>query len=443
MGIREFLLPDLGEGLEDAEIVGWHVAEGDRVELNQTLVEVNTAKALVEIPAPWEGVVEKLHASDGDVVKVGAPLVSIRVEDEAERGAEDAEATEAPAETVETEAAEEHEAADEARPKRRAVLVGYGVEEEEEAPAPRTADRFKPAEGDGRAGPVRASPPVRRLAKELGIDLAAIDGSGPGGRVTREDVLRVAEARVPPQEEAGASAGVGPAMGEFEVIPLRGTRRLIAEKMTRSAREIPHVTTFLTVDATSLQAFREELSAESGTRVSPLPIVVRALVQVCRDHPSLNASFNAERSQILRYKECHVGVATDTERGLLVPVIRNAERKGILELSREIAQLSEAARSGTIKLLELVGGTITVTNVGTFGAEFGTPIINHPEAAILALGVVEPRAVVVAGKVEARPTVTLSLSFDHRVTDGAEAGRALKALGVLLESPFRLGSLPR
>jgi pyruvate dehydrogenase E2 component (dihydrolipoamide acetyltransferase) len=232
-------------------------------------------------------------------------------------------------------------------------------------------------------------------------------------------------------------------MGEVEVVPLRGTRRLIAEKMSRSAREIPHVTTFLTVDATSLQAFRDDLSTESGHRITFLPIVVRALVEICRDHPSLNASFNAERSQILRFRECHVGVATDTERGLLVPVIRNAERKGILELSQEIARLSEAARAGTIKLVEMVGGTVTVTNVGTFGAEFGTPIINHPEAAILALGLVEPRALVVDGKVEARSAVTLSLSFDHRVLDGAEAGRALKALGTLLESPFRLGALPR
>jgi 2-oxoisovalerate dehydrogenase E2 component (dihydrolipoyl transacylase) len=440
MGVREFLLPDLGEGLEDAEIVGWHVAEGDRVELNQTLVEVNTAKALVEIPAPWEGVVEKLHAADGDVVKVGAPLVSIRVEESVETIEAEAQV---PTEVPQTEAEQEPEAAEEARPKRRAVLVGYGVEEEDESTPSRGPEQVRRADGDGRAGPVRASPPVRRLAKELGIDLAAVDGTGPGGRVTREDVLRVAEAGVPSKEGDAPVVGVGPEMGEFEVIPLRGTRRLIAEKMSRSAREIPHVTTFLTVDATSLQAFREELSAESGSRLSPLPIVVRALVEVCRDHPSLNASFNAERSQILLYKECHVGIASDTDRGLLVPVIRNAERKGILELSQEIARLSEAARSGTIKLLELVGGTITVTNVGTFGAEFGTPIINHPEAAILALGVVEPRAVVVAGKVEARPTVTLSLSFDHRVTDGAQAGRALKALGVLLESPFRLGSLPR
>jgi pyruvate dehydrogenase E2 component (dihydrolipoamide acetyltransferase) len=424
MAVREFLLPDLGEGLEDAEIVAWRVAEGDRVDLNQPLVEVNTAKALVEIPAPWEGVVAKLHASEGDVVKVGAPLVSIDVE-----AAEGAEQSAAPSE--------------EAKPKRRAVLVGYGVEEEDSTSAPRV-ERPRRAVGEGRDGPVRASPPVRRLARELRIELAGVEGTGAGGRVTREDVMRASEAGVVPSKEALAGVvEAGPGMGDVEVVPLRGTRRLIAEKMTRSAREIPHVTTFLTVDATSLQAFREELSSEAGRKITPLPIVMCALVEVCREHPLLNASFNAERSQILLYKECHVGVATDTERGLLVPVIRNADRRGIVELSEEIARLSEAARSGTIKLVEMVGGTVTVTNVGSFGAEFGTPIINHPEAAILALGVVEPRALVIDGKVEARPAVTLSLSFDHRVLDGAEAGRALKALGTLLESPFRLGALPR
>src|SRR2546428_6779800 len=347
MGIREFLLPDLGEGLEDAEIVAWRVAEGDRVELNQTLVEMNTAKALVEIPAPWEGVIEKLHASEGAVVKVGAPLVSITVEEAGE-----------PSVAVAAEAQE-------GRRRRRAVLVGYGVEEEE-APSSPSSERPKRDTGDGRGGPVPASPPVRRLARELGIELAALEGTGPGGRVTREDVTRASEAGGVPSKAALAGVvEVGPEMGEVEVVPLRGTRRLIAEKMSRSAREIPHVTTFLTVDATSLQAFREELSAEAGRKITPLPIVMRALVEVCRDHPSLNASFNAERSQIILFKECHVGVATDTERGLLVPVIRNAERRGIVELSEEIARLSEAARSGTIKLVEMVGGTVTVTNVGT------------------------------------------------------------------------------
>jgi len=300
MAVRDFLLPDLGEGLEDAEVLAWRVAVGDTVELNQTLVEVNTAKALVEIPAPWPGTVAALHAGEGDVVRVGQPLVSIEVQGEA---------------------------ADEERPKREPLLVGYGVAVE---------------------APVAASPPVRRLAKQLGVDLGTVAGTGPGGRVTREDV------------ESAAAGGTGeqePAADEdVEVVPVKGTRRLIAEKMARSAREIPHVTTFLTVDATEIQALREELAAEAGARVSPLPIVVRALVEVCREHPLLNASFDADGSRIRVFRRQHVGIATDTARGLLVPVVHDAHERGILELAGEIARLSTAARSGSITLEEMAGG---------------------------------------------------------------------------------------
>ncbi|CAN5118675.1 dihydrolipoamide acetyltransferase family protein [soil metagenome] len=426
MAVRDFRLPDLGEGLEEAEVVTWRVAEGDSVELNQVLVEVNTAKALVEIPAPWEGVVAGLHAEEGAVVKVGEPLVSIRVANAPE------DAPDAPKAAQQAETSVEGEG----RPKRRAVLVGYGVEEDEIPKA--NVRALRPAEGEDRAreGPVPASPPVRRLAKELGVELASVSGTGPGGRVTRGDVTKAAGT----VQEQGTTVAVE---GATERIPIRGTRRLIAEKMTRSVREIPHVTTFLTVDATWLMAFREELSAAAGERVSPLPIVVRSLVEVCQEHPKLNASFDAQESTLVLYRDCHVGIATDTERGLLVTVVRDAGAKGIAEIGREIARLSEAARSGTVKPQEVSGGTITVTNVGTFGAEFGTPIINHPESAILALGVIEPRALVVEDRVEARPAVTLSLSFDHRVLDGAEAGRALKGLAAILESPFSLGALPR
>jgi 2-oxoisovalerate dehydrogenase E2 component (dihydrolipoyl transacylase) len=403
MAVRQFLLPDLGEGLEDAEVVSWRVSEGDRVELNQVLGELNTAKALVEIPSPWEGVIEELHASEGDVVKVGEPLVSIRVEGD--------------------------EAQEEQKPKRTAVLVGYGVEEEEPPAAPsseRASDR-RPREG-----PVAASPPVRRLAKELGVDLAAVTGTGPEGRVTREDVTRVAESTSQPEHAPGD-----------ERIPVKGVRRLVAEKMARSAREIPHVTTFLTVDASHLEAFRGELEAQLGVRVTALPIIVRAFVEIVREHRSLNASFDPDAHEIVLRGDVHVGIATDTERGLLVPVVRDADSLGIGELAAEITRLVQAARAGRSKPEELTGGTVTVTNVGSFGAESGTPIINFPESAILAVGVIEPRALVVDGHVEARPAVTLSLTFDHRVLDGAEAGRALKALGDLLESPFRLGALPR
>jgi 2-oxoisovalerate dehydrogenase E2 component (dihydrolipoyl transacylase) len=424
MEVRDFLLPDLGEGLEDAEVVTWHVAPGDHVGQNQTLVEVNTAKALVEIPSPWPGVVETLHAAEGELVNVGAPLVSIRVEGAAAESDP----------KVETAASE-----DEAKPKRQAVLVGYGVEEEEPSVRPPAPGERRGAR-EGRA-PVAASPPVRRLAKEMGIELGSVEATGPGGRVTREDVLRAAQTTTGPTEtselaESGEAAG-------GRRVPVRGIRRLIAEKLTRSIRDIPQVTTFLTVDATELMALREEIASESGERVTPLPIVVRALVEVCKAHPKLNSSFDADASEIVLHDRYRVGIATDTDKGLLVPVVHDANQYGVVELSREIARLVETARSGKASPEDMTGGTVTVTNVGTFGAEFGTPIINPPEAAILALGVIEPRALVVDGVVQARPACTLSLAFDHRVMDGAEAGRGLKELGDFLEDPTRLGGLPR
>jgi 2-oxoisovalerate dehydrogenase E2 component (dihydrolipoyl transacylase) len=394
MPVRDFLLPDLGEGLEDAEVLRWLVSEGDRVELNQPLVEVNTAKATVEIPSPWAGVVERLHAAPGDVVTVGGPLVSITVDD-----------------------ADDEPAAGGRRP----VLVGYGVDESTDAPAPASG---APAAASG-APAVAATPAVRRLAKERGVDLSSLAGTGPGGRVTRADV-------------EGAAGGA-----DVEVVPVRGVRRVIAERLTRSVREIPHVTAFITLDASALQAFRERRATEAADRLSPLPVVVRALADACSRHPLLNASFSAERSEIRLHRRVHVGVATDTERGLLVPVVRDADAKGIAEIAADVARLAVAARDGSIGPDDLTGGTITVTNVGSFGSEFGTPIIDPPQGAILALGLIEPRALVVDGTVQARPACTLALSFDHRLMDGAQAGRALRDLRDLLRDPGRLEALPR
>jgi 2-oxoisovalerate dehydrogenase E2 component (dihydrolipoyl transacylase) len=416
---RVFNLPDLGEGLEDAEIVDWKVAEGQQVELNQPLVEVNTAKAVVEIPSPVAGVVTALHGAPGDVVRVGAPLVTFGVPEGA---------------VVET----EKDSGAEAR--REAVLVGYGVDQGGRG---RRRRRLRPpvlrqtSEETG----VRASPPVRRLARERGVDLAAVRGTGPEGRITRDDVVKAAtsgQATAAPEGEAVAP----PPRGELRV-PVRSVRRLIAQKMTRSWTQIPHVTTFHTLDATHIEALRRELTEEAGTRVSALPIIVRALVDVCREHSKLNASFDPEAGELVLKGAYHVGIATDTDRGLLVPVIRDVESKGIVQIASEVAQVVAVAREGTASPGQLTGSTITVTNFGVFGSSAGTPIINHPEAAILGIGRIEPRALVVEGVVEARPALTLSLSFDHRVLDGADADRAMAALRAILESPFRLGSLPR
>jgi pyruvate/2-oxoglutarate dehydrogenase complex dihydrolipoamide acyltransferase (E2) component len=447
---RVFNLPDLGEGLEDAEIVDWKVSEGDQVELNQPLVEVNTAKALVEIPSPFAGRVTALHGEPGTVVQVGRPLVTFEVEAGAPPSAEGEAVAAAGQEGQASEPSEE-------RPRREAVLVGYGVGESEGGK--RRRPRLRPPEARPE-GTAAATPLVRRLAREKGIDLTSITGSGPEGRITRDDVLKAAGpaggatvASRPSDRQQGVASrrGTGatqagpaaPERGGEERIPVRGVRRLIAQKMTRSWQEIPHVTTFHSVDATYVEALRKELTEESGTRISALSITVRALVEVCRSHPKLNASFDADAGEIVLKGSYHVGIAADTERGLLVPVVRDVDAKGIVQVAGEVAEAVEAARTGRAGPEQLTGSTITVTNFGVFGSEAGTPIINHPEAAILGTGRIAERPVAVEGRVEARPTLTLALSFDHRVLDGADADRAMGDLVTLLESPFRLGALPR
>ena len=428
MAERVFNLPDLGEGLEDAEIVAWKVGEGDAVELNQPLVDVNTAKALVEIPSPFEGTVVKLHGADGDVIEVGAPLATFDV------------AEDAPVDETILEGA----AAQEEKPKREAVLVGYGVDQERKGRRRRLRPPGEPPPARPQAPPppapakgkVRASPVVRRLAREHGVDLAGVEGSGPGGRVRREDLRSLIEGDGTPPSQPSIPSGAE------ERVPIRGIRRLIFQKMARAWAEVPHVTTYRTIDATWVDTLRRELTDES-VKVSPLPVVVRALVEVCRRHPKLNASYDPQADEIVLKGSYHVGIATDTEQGLIVPVVRDADGKGIRQIARETAEVVEAARAGTASPDQLTGSTITITNVGTFGSEYGTPIINVPEVAILALGAIRVRPWVVDGEIEARPIATLSLSFDHRIIDGAEAGRAMTDLAALLESPFRLGALPR
>ena len=345
-----FALPDLGEGLEEGEIVEWLVAEGDTVELNQPLVEVETAKATVEIPSPFAGVVVSLHGAVGATLPVG-PLVTFATSEEA---------------------------------------------------APPSA-------------PARATPPVRKLARELGVDLAAVVGSGPDGRIITEDVRAAVGDEGPP-----------PA-----AVP---TRRAIAANHERQAA-IPQVTTFRTLDCTALEAFRAEL------HVSPLPIVVVALCRTIAAHPTLNASWGAEG--VVERSDVHVGLAADTERGLVVPVVRDARALGVAALTAEIGRLAEAARAGALTPEELTGATIAVSNTGSYGGETGTPILSPGTSVTLAIGVIAPRALVVDGEVVARPACALSCTFDHRVLDGAVVGRALTDLVGLLTSAERLGDLPR
>jgi pyruvate dehydrogenase E2 component (dihydrolipoamide acetyltransferase) len=390
MAERVFALPDLGEGLEEAVVSGWLVAEGDDVTLNQPFVEIETAKATVEVPAPFAGRIVKVHAAAGATVAVGAPLVTFEVGD----GGEDAGA---PA----------------AGPRRGAAAV-----EATDAGSGAASPAALRADAPATTTSPTATPAVRRLAKDLGMDIATVEGTGPGGRVTREDVER-------------ASVGSD---GEFDLVPVSLVRATIARTLEAVAA-IPQVTTFRTVDATTLDAVRRDLG------VSPLPLFVRALAETCAEHRSLNASWSDDGIRL--HRRVNVGIATDTERGLVVPVLRDADTKGIAAIAEEIARLAERARSNALTTDEVSDATIAVSNTGSYGSESGTPLLNPGHAVTIALGVIEPRALVVDGRVEARPACTLSLTFDHRVLDGATVGRAFGALVDLLGSPERLGALPR
>ena len=446
MAEREFKLPDLGEGLTDGEVVRWLVAEGDAITLNQPIVEIETAKAVVEIPAPYAGTVVKLHAGEGDTLDVGAPLISVdtgggsgglKVSPPEDRGA-------APpaAEATATEPEQELQA----------TLVGPG--ERQQARRRRIGGPARTAGGPAAtatapAGPAalrpKATPPVRRYAKDRGVDLAALVGTGKDGRITREDVDGALDGA---QDGARPAAAVAPTArqprdrGE-ERIPVRGTRRQIAAAMTASAFSIPHVTEFLTVDATRLMELRDRLRAlpaAAELRLTPLAVVAKALCVAVRSYPLMNSSWDEDAGEIEVKGWVNLGIATDTPTGLLVPNIKDADTLGILDLSRELARLTDLARERKAAPADLTGGTITITNVGGFGVETGTPIINKPECAILATGLIAPRPWVVDGQLAVRQLMTTSVSFDHRIVDGAYAAQFLAHLRDLLEDPALLSA---
>jgi 2-oxoisovalerate dehydrogenase E2 component (dihydrolipoyl transacylase) len=438
---REFKLPDLGEGLTDGEVVRWLVAEGDAIELNQPIVEVETAKAVVEIPAPYGGTVVKLHAAEGESLDVGAPLISVDTAGGASAPAA-AQAAVAVAAEPDPEPTQELQA----------TLVGPG--ERQQVRRRRIGGHARSANGPATTpGPAaqrpRATPPVRRYAKDRGVDLAALVGTGRDGRITREDVDGALDgAQDGARDGARPAASVAPAArqprdrGE-ERIPVRGTRRQIAVAMTASAFSIPHVTEFLTVDATRLMELRERLRAlpaADGLKLTPLAVVARALCAAVRSYPLMNSSWDEAAGDIVVKGRVNLGIATDTPTGLLVPNIKDADTLGILDLSRELTRLTELARERKAAPSDLTGGTITITNVGGFGVETGTPIINKPECAILATGLIAPRPWVVDGQLAVRQLMTTSVSFDHRIVDGAYAAQFLAHLRDLLEDPALLSA---
>ncbi|CAM5291794.1 dihydrolipoamide acetyltransferase family protein [Streptomyces canus] len=419
-----FRLPDLGEGLTDAEIVEWKVAVGDTVTIDQIVVEVETAKAAVEVPVPYAGTVLRLHAEAGTPLGVGEPLITVG-----------AAAPAAPVPAVPGFAAERYREEEQAGSGN--VLIGYGTGHE---PAPRRRRRRTAAAPQAPApapvtqahAPRVISPLVRRLARDHGIDLAALAPSGPAGVVLRRDVEEAVARQAPASTEpAPVPVSDGPVR-----IPLRGIRKAVADKLTRSRTEIPDATTWVDVDATGLlQAKRALEAAEPGRRIGLLALFARICVAGLRRYPELNSTVDTERREIVRFDEVHLGFAAQTDRGLVVPVVRDAHRLTTVQLAAELARLTDLARTGSLPPDRLTGGTFTLNNYGVFGVDGSTPIINHPEAALLGVGRIVDKPWVVDGELTVRKVTQLSFSFDHRVCDGGTAGGFLRFVADCVERP--------
>ena len=428
---HEFLLPDLGEGIAEAEVISWFAQEGDEVKEHQPLLEVQTDKALVELPAPVTGILVSHGAPVGGVVKLGG-LVATFESDSAVEPAAAALAAAAPAATVAPPATAAS-----------AAIVASPAAGEQDGPAAAPV----PLPG---ARPL-AAPTVRQLARDLGIDLASLSGSGPGGRIVREDVEQAAsgapaastataDAPVLPPVAAPAEAArpAAPEAADSTRIPLRGLRRTIARRMTETLRTVPHVSGLLDVDVTDLAELLKELrpTAEAeGVRLTWTAFFALATIQALKEFPQLNASLDDEREEIILHRKIHLGIATATDDGLLVPVVRDAHERSLLDLAAEIGRVSEAARNRTATMAELTGSTFTLTNYGAVGGWYGTPMVNAPEIGIVGFGSVAPRPWVVEGELAVRTMVALSHTVDHRLIDGAVNASFGSSIRRRLEQP--------
>jgi pyruvate dehydrogenase E2 component (dihydrolipoamide acetyltransferase) len=454
-----FLLPDLGEGLAEAELIRWTVKPGDTVKESQTIAEMQTDKALVEVPSPWAGTISELCGKDGDIIKVGAVLVRYAT----------AGGKAAPAPAAKTTAAKAAGSAS-AAPAATAANGSACLSAQAAAGATEdqgtvvgtmsgtltVSDRFArraPEHTSTTAqGKALATPAVRRIARELGVDIHRVPGTGRGGRVTASDLEAFSGGAEAGARSAIAAAGafaprsapVAPGSvfidqaGIAERVPFRGVRRKIAEALDRSVRTAVHFTVVEEADVTELDAKRREYGRVTGHKMSMLPFIMLAVCRALRRHPSLNAIVDDASNEILVKKVVNLGCAVDTDAGLMVPNIKNADTLAPLQLAHEVKRLAAACKDRTIKREESLGGTFTISNVGSYGGMFATPIINYPEVAILAAGRAKERVLVRQGRFFAGHVLPLSLSCDHRVVDGAEGARFLNTVVTLLENPGEL-----
>ena len=436
MALKPFNLPDPGEGLVEADLVTWRVAVGDTVAVNQIVVEVETAKSLVELPIPFAGRVAELLAAEGDTVDVGSPIIVIETDQ-----AETAESPSDDEEQLPTLVGYGAKASSGRRRARRAPAPPSGAPEAPAAKAPEQEEGSAPAEPmTGERVRALAKPPVRKLAKDLGVDLGSISGSGPDGIVTRSDVEGAASG------SADVSAASGGDERPAEVrVPIKGVRKATAQAMVDSAFTAPHVTEFVTVDVTAMMDMVAALKSDrefAGANVTPLLLVAKALCLAVRRHPDVNASWDEAAQEIVIKRDVNLGIAAATPRGLMVPNIKAADRLCVRDLADALADLVSTAKEGKTQPADLAGGTITITNVGVFGVDAGTPILNPGEAAILAFGAVRRMPWVVTAaddteSIEPRWVTQLALSFDHRMIDGELGSLFLADIAALLNDPGR------
>ena len=434
MGVHVIKMPDIGEGIAEVELVAWHVKPGDAVAEDQPLADVMTDKANVEIPSPVVGTVLSLGGEVGQTLAVGSDLIHIEVAGEvkAPRGSRSAAPAAVPAKTPAA---------------AKAAAPAPAPAKPAPAPAPvvqlRPAVQAAPAPTRAQDRPI-ASPSVRRRAWELEVDLNDVAGTGPGGRIMQADLEAAAAARGPslaPARAAARPTPIGVERSDEEAIPVIGVRRKIAQKMQESKRRIPHFSYVEEIDVTEVEALRGALNdkwARQRGKLTLLPFIARAVVLAVREFPQVNARFDDEAGVVTRHGAVHIGVATQTDSGLMVPVLRHAEAMDLWGMGAEVLRLAEAARGGKVTRNELTGSTITITSLGALGGIVTTPVINHPEVAIVGVNRIVERPMIRGGAVVPRLMMNLSSSFDHRVVDGIDAARFVQALRGLLEAPATL-----
>ncbi len=433
----EFKLPDLGEGLTEGEIVKWLVKEGDSIDEGQVFVQVETDKAVIEIPSPRKGVVLKIGAAEGETVQVGTVILVI------------GEPGEKPGEKP-GEAAPPKE---EAKQRPSVGVVGELEEAPEEEEVRKEERKAPPPEaGPPQPGPILAVPMVRKLAADMHVDLRRVRGSGPHGRITKEDVLKAAEPGKPAEPPSRKAAEKQPPptptekgripgrkydfYGFIERVPLRGLRKTISREMVKSASTIPRAVNMDDADITHLADLKtraKDMAKQRGIHLTYLPFIMKAVVAALEEHPYVNASMDDETGEIVLKKYYNIGLAVDTKDGLMVPVIKNVPGKNIFQLAAELADISEKARARTIDLADLKGGTFTITNYGIFGSLFGTPVINQPQSAIMGTGTIQKRVIVIDDAIAIRPMIYLSITIDHRLLDGATGDQFMQKVRRFLE----------